>query len=109
MLESNNRLTYLGDEVIEVLKENNIILLSLHKIGSYYGAKFHEYGEEKFRDEYERETTRFIDDWGVTQKLANIRMILSVKFDDTLGVDNMDLLERAFRTTTVNRATESCE
>ncbi|TXK70647.1 hypothetical protein [Paenibacillus sp. N3.4] len=95
MLESNKQLTYSGDEVIEVLKEIEIILVSLHKIGSYYGTKIQEYGEEKYRHEYERETTRFIDEWGVTHKLANIRKILSGKFDNTLDVDNMDDLEKA--------------
>ncbi|WP_217283110.1 hypothetical protein [Paenibacillus alginolyticus] len=80
MLESNKQLTYTGDEVIKVLKEIEIILVSLHKIGSYYGAKIQEYGEEEYRHEYERKTTRFIDEWGVTHKLA----ILEKYFQENL-------------------------
>lgn len=45
--------------------------------------------------EYEKETTHFIDGWNVTQRLAKVRMILSEKFDNTLGNDDMVDLERA--------------
>ncbi|GLJ01879.1 MULTISPECIES: hypothetical protein [Bacillus] len=95
MLKSNQNITYTGDEMLEVLKEMNLILLSLHNMGSYYGEKFHQYGEEAYRGEYETETTRFIDEWEVTQRLAKVRKILSSKFDSTLGIDDMDDIERA--------------
>ncbi|KPN12822.1 hypothetical protein AKG37_14495 [Bacillus australimaris] len=95
MLKSNQNITYTGDEMLEVLKEMNLILLSLHYMGSYYGEKFHQYGEEAYRREYETETTRFIDEWDVTQRLAKVRKILSSKFDSTLGIDDMDDIERA--------------
>ncbi|MFC4323265.1 hypothetical protein [Litchfieldia salsa] len=97
MLENNKRLTYSGEEIIEVLKEVEIILRSLHKQGSYYAEFIDDNGKldkEKER-EYFSETTHFIDDWKVTQRLAKIRMILSQKFDNTLGDDDMDDLERA--------------
>ncbi|BBH20461.1 hypothetical protein Back11_18060 [Paenibacillus baekrokdamisoli] len=95
MLDSNKQITFSGSELIEVLKEIEVILQSLHRMGSYYGVKFQENGEDKFRAEYEKETTRFIDEWGITQKIANIRKILSDKFDRTLDADDMDDLERA--------------
>ncbi|MEY8843801.1 hypothetical protein AB9M91_01640 [Bacillus safensis] len=95
MLKSNQNITYTGDEMLEVLKEMNLILLSLHNMGAYYGEKFHQYGEEASREEYETETTRFIDEWEVTQRLAKVRKILSSKFDSTLGIDDMDDIERA--------------
>ncbi|MFC2996295.1 hypothetical protein ACFODO_13650 [Acinetobacter sichuanensis] len=46
--------------------------------------------------EYADETTKFIDDNNISEKLANIRKILSSKFDNSLGVDDQDDLERAF-------------
>jgi hypothetical protein len=89
MRPANNLITLTGQEAIEVLKEVELILISLHKIGSYY------MGENI--EEYQKETTRFIDEWQVTRKLAHIRKILSEKFDSTLGGDDMDDLERAMQ------------
>ncbi|MFT8349755.1 hypothetical protein [Clostridium saccharoperbutylacetonicum] len=94
MLNGNGHITYTFNELAEVLKEVEVILQSLHRSGSYYGEKFiHE--EELYRREYEKETTRIIDEWRVCERLAKIRRILSEKFDDTLGEDDMDDLERA--------------
>jgi hypothetical protein len=95
MLDENKKITYSSDEIVDALKEIELILISLHQIGSYYGVKFLEEGEENYRAEYEKETTHFIDDWNITQRLAKVRMILSHKFDNTLGNDDMDDLERA--------------
>ena len=96
MLKSNEQISISGIEMIEVLKELELILISLHKIGSYYGERFIE-DEDKYRTEYEKQTTRFIDEWKVTQRLAKVRQILSLKFDDTLGEDDMDDVERAMK------------
>lgn len=94
MQKENEKITYTFNELTEILKEIEIILQSLHRMGSYYGEKLiHE--EEKYRGEYEKETTRFIDQWNVCERLAKIRCILSEKFDNTLGEDNMEDLERA--------------
>lgn len=94
MLKENQHITYTFKELVEVLEELEVILQSLHRSGSYYGEKFiHE--EELYRREYEKETTRIIDEWRVCERLAKIRRILSEKFDDALGEDEMDDLERA--------------
>lgn len=87
MMKENEQIVLSGDETIEVLKEINLILISLHDMGSYYMGKDIQ--------EYEKETTRFIDECKVTHRLAKIRGILSKKFDSTLGDDDMDDLERA--------------
>lgn len=87
MTKKNEQIVLSGDEVIEALKEINVILISLHDMGSYFIGKDIQ--------EYEKETTRFIDEWKVTHRLAKIRGILSKKFDSTLGNDDMDDLERA--------------
>lgn len=90
MLEVNKTLTYSGDETVEVLKEIEYILISLHKMGSHYA--------ETLPDsyvEYANETTKFIDDNNICERLSGIRKILSSKFDTSLGEDDMDDLERA--------------
>lgn len=63
------------------------MLVSLHRIGSTY--------IDKPRADYASETCRFIDEWKVTHKLADIRSLISEKFDTSLGDDDMDDLERA--------------
>ena len=87
MPKENEKIVLSGDEAIEILKEIEIMLISLQDMGSYY--------MNRDTREYEKETTRFIDEWKVTHRLARIRGVLSKKFDNTLGDDDMDDLERA--------------
>lgn len=87
MMKENEQISLSGNEAIEILKEINLMLISLHNMGSHY--------MDKDTKEYEKETTRFIDEWKVTHRLAKIRGILSEKFDNTLGDDDMDDIERA--------------
>ncbi|ULO09541.1 hypothetical protein H1230_12655 [Paenibacillus sp. 19GGS1-52] len=95
MIKNNEQINMLGSEIIEALKEIEIIMTSLHKMGSYYALKYHEGELNKDDMEYEKETTRFIDEWKVTHRLAKVRSILSANFDNTLGDDDMDDIERA--------------
>jgi hypothetical protein len=77
------------DEILKILRFINQILISLHHIGSSYN--------DINTETYNRITTEFIDDWKVTQKLSEIRAILSEKFSDELGDDDMDELEREMK------------
>ncbi|KTT48323.1 hypothetical protein SB11R_15545 [Pseudomonas oryzihabitans] len=86
MLEQNKTICIPGEEALEVLKEIEFILISLHKIGSYYS--------EKDKENYEKATAEFIDKKKVTTRLANIRRIITEKFDTSLGDDDMDDIER---------------
>ncbi|MDU0203971.1 hypothetical protein ACYEXS_36435 [Paenibacillus sp. MAH-36] len=95
MLKANEQISMSGSEIIEVLKEIELIMTSLHKMGSYYAIKYQEGELIQDNSEYEKETTRFIDEWKVTNRLAKVRGVLSEKFDNTLGKDDMDDLERA--------------
>ncbi|MDK3065711.1 hypothetical protein QPK82_17680 [Acinetobacter baumannii] len=90
MLEANKKLVYSGDEVLSVLQEIEFILISLHKIGSYYAETL-----PNSYEEYAKETTNFIDSNNVCDRLANIRKFLSCKFNNDLGVDDMSDIERA--------------
>jgi len=86
-----------GADLVRALQEVEMLLASLHKIGSYYATPVGvEPSPESIR-EYERETTRFVDEWKVTSRLAAIRNLLSKPFDTTLGDDDMDDLERAMQ------------
>jgi hypothetical protein len=89
MRRKNEKIVYSGAELIEVFQELDLLVVSLHKMGSYYGED-----ENWNKREYEKETTRFIDECRVTGRLAKIRRILEEKVDDTLGDDNMDDFER---------------
>jgi hypothetical protein len=86
MLKSNEQIKLTWTEAIEVLKELNLIVVSLDKIGSYY--------MDKDEGDFEKEITRVIVEWKVLRRLAEVRRILSEKFDNTLGDDDMDDLER---------------
>ena len=82
----NNSITLSGDSALEALAELEFMLISLHKIGSYY--------MDKPAEEYNAATTAFIDNNHITHRLAKIRSILSEPFDPSLGDDDMDDIER---------------
>ncbi|MEB0207262.1 hypothetical protein [Pseudomonas sp. CCC3.1] len=86
MIEANKKITLSGESALKALAELEFILISLHKIGSYY--------IDKSTDKYQHATTKFIDRKHVTQRLAKVRKILSDSFDPSLGEDDMDDIER---------------
>ncbi|WP_426135259.1 hypothetical protein [Pseudomonas sp. PWP3-1b2] len=88
MLKQNEKILIPGEEALDVLKEIEFILISLHKMGSYYAEK------PGALEEYRRVTTDFIDNCAVTQRLAKVRKIISQHFDESLGDDDMDDIER---------------
>ena len=71
MLEENKNITYTGEEIIEVLKEIELIAISLHQMGTYY--RFLKGDKEKNKAEYEKETTRFIDEWNVERAMEGLK------------------------------------
>ncbi|WP_248744490.1 MULTISPECIES: hypothetical protein [unclassified Pseudomonas] len=86
MLETNKKIELKGEDALEALAELEFILISLHKMGSYYS--------DKSVEDYQKATTNFIDNEKVTHRLAKIRKIISKSFDTTLGDDDMDDIER---------------
>ncbi len=87
LLENNKTLNYNGLDILNILKEIEYILCSLHDMGAYF--------TDKDRKLYEKETTQFIDNSLVCNRLANIRSVLCQQFDLSLGNDEMDDIERA--------------
>jgi hypothetical protein len=90
VIEKNKELRIDGEKLLHVLREIEYVLISLHKIGSYYAPDL-----PRKKSEYYAETTKFIDDGEVTGRLAKIRSILSGAFDETRGVDDLTDIERA--------------
>lgn len=87
MRDENKEVTYSGEDMLAVLQEIEYMLISLHKMGSYFS--------DKDRTAYETETTAFVDNSLLCDRLAGIRRFLSESFDSTLGDDDMDDMERA--------------
>lgn len=94
MLEKNQMIELSGLEAISVLKEIEYVMISLKKIASYYYDRTYAPPTEETDIEYALETTRFIDQNGVMQRLAKARGVISDKFDNELGVDDMSDVER---------------
>ena len=67
-------------------KSNSIILCSLHDIASYY--------LQSSNEQYNIETTNFIDNSLVCSRLANIREKLSESFDQVENVDGLTIIEQ---------------
>ncbi len=86
MLEVNRKIILQGSEAIHIIKELSFILCSLHDMGSYYC--------DKNKYDYEKETTRFIDESLIVNRLADIRKLIVEKFNLELGDDDMDDIER---------------
>lgn len=90
MIDKNKELRIDGEKLLHVLRDIEYVLISLHKIGSYYAPDL-----PRKKLEYYAETSKFIDDGEVTGRLAKIRTILSGAFDETRGADDLTDIERA--------------
>jgi len=90
MADKNKNICFSKYEVLEVFVDIEYIMVSLAEIGRYYSLP-----ENNNILAYNAETTKFIDDNGITTKLAIIRKLINSKFDLSLGDDDMDDLERA--------------
>jgi hypothetical protein len=94
MLKKNEMIELSGGEAIAVLKEIEYVMISLRKIASYYYDRTYAPPTDDTAIEYALETTRFIDQSGVMRRLSKARSIISNKFDNELGPDDMGDLER---------------
>ncbi|WP_322084204.1 hypothetical protein [Burkholderia sp. BCC1972] len=92
-MESNEKIELSGSESLSILCEFEYLLISLRNIGTYYHEPGREFDDRNL--EYCAETTRFIDENKVTQRLAKLRKMISEKFGSSLGDDDTDDIERA--------------
>lgn len=94
MFEKNEMIEFSGGEALLIIREVEYILISLNKIAEhYYHGEYLKSPEQKAID-YALETTRFIDQQQISRRLAKIKRIVSQKFDDAVGSDGMDDVER---------------
>ena len=87
--EENEKVTYDGMQVALILKELDFLVVSFDKIGSYYAEEI-----RTNREQYEKEIMQFMDNSWVGPRLANIRAILTQKFNLQEGEDELDDIER---------------
>ncbi|AKH62803.1 MULTISPECIES: hypothetical protein [Photorhabdus] len=94
MLKDNEVIMLPGTDAINILSEVEYILISLRNIARYYYDETDGHISNERKAEYCSETTRFIDEKEITYRLAKIRAIMSEKFNNGIGEDDMDDIER---------------
>lgn len=90
---TDEKVSYLKKDIIKVLEDLNMIVVSLDRIGSEYS----EHEGRKNDEELNALLADFIFDWSVDRKLAKARKVLEMAFSSELGDDDMDELEREFK------------
>lgn len=105
LLKDNEKIHLSGEEAIDILNEVEYMLISLRDIARHYYDNADGCISDQNRALYCEETTRFIDEGGVTERLAKIREKITGKFNLELGDDDMDDIERAMESLKYWKAT----
>lgn len=92
LLKDNENIILTGQEAIEIIKAIDYFVISLNQIGHFYEEKII---TKEGLCEFEREIARFIIKNRVGNQLLDARGILLHKFNNELGDDDMDDIERA--------------
>ena len=87
------KVTYKREDIINILRDLNMIVVSLDRIGAEYSI----HPDRKSDEELNTLLADFIFEWNVPKKIANARKILDEAFSRELGEDDMDELEREFQ------------
>lgn len=87
------KVTYKRQNIIDVLKDLNIIVVSLDRLGSEYSIN----PDRKSDEELNALLANFIFEWKVTEKIAKARKVLDGAFARKLDESDMDELEREFQ------------
>lgn len=74
------------EDAVRALRYLEMIVVSLDRLGSASAGMT--------KEEFDRASSEFLDDWDVARRLAEVRRILSEQFPDEPGHDGMDDLER---------------
>lgn len=95
MNKNNEIINIPGKDALYILSEVEYMLISLRNIARYYfnGVEQNVIDDELLQS-YFKETTKFIDDKNITQRLSEIRKVITEKFNTVLGDDDMDDIER---------------
>ncbi|WP_442801307.1 hypothetical protein [Serratia rubidaea] len=95
LLKDNEEISLSGQEAVDILVDIEYVLISLRDIARYYYDEASGDISIERRKLYCEETTKFIDENEITNKLAKIREVITNKFNLDLGEDDMDDIERA--------------
>jgi hypothetical protein len=87
---SAERIHYEKDDIIKVLRDLELLVVSTDRIGSAYH-------DRESDEQYNAMFVRFFDDLDFFRRLASARMILSEPFPYEAGEDGMEELERRFQ------------
>ncbi|WP_225915645.1 hypothetical protein [Pseudomonas urmiensis] len=98
----NKTLTLSFEEAITLLSELETLLISLANIGRHYHHETTPLNEQA-NIQYALETTRFIDEYNITNTLAQMRKMISEKFDNSIGTDDMGTLNEQFKTSKLGK------
>jgi hypothetical protein len=84
--KSTQKVSYRRDDIVRVLRDLNLIVVSLDKLGSA------SVGEDEIT--VLRWTDRFLNEWGVGPRLSAAREVLSGAFSYSLDAEESSELER---------------
>lgn len=86
LLEANQQIVLPGPVALEALREIEYILISLRKISDHalFNPEF----------DFDAATAGFVVDGQVRNRLTKVRKLLSERFDNSLGADDMGDIER---------------
>ena len=84
--EKNESITFRKDEIKKMYLEIEYILISLHRMGSYYV-------DNGTLEDYYRETTMFIDNSEVCDRFAKIRALLDEHLDPCCSEKEIEQFE----------------
>ncbi len=87
---SDEKVSYRRKDIIKILADLNIMVVSLDRIGSYYS-------DSKTIEEYHAISSNFLNEWKIAPRLAKMRAVLNTAFSHKLGDDDMDELEKEFQ------------
>lgn len=96
LLKDNENIILTGQEAIELIKAIDYFVISLNQIGHYYEKKII---TKEGQCEFEREIAQFIIKNRIGNQLLDVLGILLSKFNNELGDDDMDDIERATENT----------
>ena len=90
---NKDKVKYNSKDIISILRDLNMIVVSLDRIGSEYSI----HPDRKSDEELNGLLADFIFEWNVPKRIARARKILDEAFSRELDNDEMDELEREFQ------------
>lgn len=98
MQHKNQNITFSQDEIVQILKELECLVVSFDHLISWYGVtESTEFNEREF----EKELTNFVCNSRVPERLSFLRYLIESKVNTESGEDGMDNIEKALTETDI--------